>query len=96
MVPTVRSSHTSQETSTFFRVGDSEETCEGVAGRAWFKNGLVSVHGLPDLDADKSIIAQRDYSAQTFDSVDRIEKKMPRARSLLAVPIPKAGGPWGV
>ncbi len=96
LVPIVRSSHTGQDTDCCFKVGDSEAQCEGVAGRAWYKNRIVSVGHLPDLSHDCSDEKIRNYSQRTNIAYERTNKKRPLTRSLYAIPVTSSGCPWGV
>lgn len=96
LVPVVRSGHTGQTTDCIFKVSDIEEECRGIAGRAWFKDRVVSVENLPDLHDSPPAQVFEDYANATFDSADRVRHRRPHMRSIVAMPISRAGAPWGV
>jgi hypothetical protein len=96
LVPIIRSSHTGQDTDCCFKVGDREGQCEGIAGRAWYRNRIVSVGHLPDLSRNCTEEHIRDYSDRTNVSSERTRHKRPLARSLYAIPVTSSGSPWGV
>ena len=97
LVPIVRSGHTDQNTRTRFSVGDSEEECHGIAGRAWFQDQMVSASGLPDLNDHQTGDEQfRQYAEWTGVPEEELRRKRPRQRSLLAVPVKMKGELWGV
>ena len=99
LVPIVRSGHTMQRSTAVFQVDtDSEEKCEGVAGKAWFKNRVVSVSDLPLVDDGTPNRLVDEYARGTFVAAERVREKRgkPRCRSIYAIPITRKGAPWGV
>ena len=97
LIPVVRSGHLSQETEACFRICDEGAECSGVAGQAWARNSVVSVHDLPDIsNGEATVTAYRQYAKQGFVKRDWAELKKPKARAILAMPIMVKGEPWGV
>ncbi len=96
LVPVVRSNHISQETEVAFRIDDSIEKCEGVAGRAWHMNNVVSVYDLPEISLGSAAKEVKDYAKKSFVSPDWVRNKCPKSRSILAIPVRVKGEMWGV
>lgn len=96
LVPVERSGHTTRSGVSVFRAPDQADQCEGIAGRAWANNQLVTVSGLPALS---NAAPQEDfeiYSRNTGVSIEWLRQRLPQARSLCGVPIDVKGRPWGV
>ena len=49
LVPFSRSAHTTQRARTSFRVPDSGDDAEGIAGATWNCKNIISIDSLPDL-----------------------------------------------
>jgi hypothetical protein len=95
LVPVARSGHTSQDTTTAFRIGDSDEECAGIAGQCWFRKQNVSASALPDLYTNSRDKDFRTYAKQTHVTPEALKEKPPHARSFLAYPIQVKGELWG-
>lgn len=96
LVPVIRSGHTSQKTKAYFSIGGSESECLGVAGKCWFRNQIVSVWNLPDLHNGLTETKILEYARDSYAYPELIKNRLPRARSILAVPVQLKQELWGV
>lgn len=97
LVAVVRSKHASQSGITHFGIGDQEQHCTGIGGKAWFSGRVESVHDLPDLSNSPSTEDIKLYAKKSRVSSEKLKKKTPGCRALLAVPILCSNGEmWGV
>lgn len=97
LVAVVRSKHATQSAITHFGIGDQEQQCTGIGGKAWFSGRVESVHDLPDLVESGPAEDLKIYAKKSRVSVEKLKKKLPKCRALLAVPILSSNGEmWGV
>jgi hypothetical protein len=94
--PVVRSGHTSQDTTTCFRLYDDADKCEGVAGQAWARNRVITVYDLPSVSQTPYNYQVAAYASRSYVSEDRVRAKKPKSRSVLGMPILVKGELWGV
>jgi hypothetical protein len=100
LVPVARSGHTTQKTDTTFRAPDNADKAEGFAGKAWAKFATIIIDNLPDLEADQSDEAIREYAKKAFFSEEWVRRRIAEgrvnARSFCGIPIRVNGIEWGV
>jgi hypothetical protein len=100
LIPVERSGYTTRKTDTVFRAPDDGDLAEGVAGRAWASEGLVSKSNLPNVNADSPLQEQKRYADETYMSLDtlkrRLDGKKAVALSLTAFPVEVKNKVWGV
>jgi hypothetical protein len=96
LIPIERSGISSRKTRALFRVDDDGEQCNGIAGRTWAKRNEIYVEELPDLALDNSELKVSEYASKTFMNAVQVRDRMPKARSLLGIPVEIDGKKWGV
>lgn len=94
--PVVRSGHTSQDTTTCFRLYDDADKCEGVAGQAWAQSRVITVYDLPSVSQDPYVYQIKTYASRSYVTEERVRMKKPKSRAVLGMPILVKGEPWGV
>ncbi|WP_392551600.1 GAF domain-containing protein [Orbus wheelerorum] len=100
LIPILRSGELSQKTNVKFKVCDSSDKSEGIAGRALASRKTISVSNLPCIGEKTTINDIKKYAKDTFSDKNMIEyyrkakKTMPR--SIVAIPIEVKGNLWGV
>jgi hypothetical protein len=98
LVPVVRSGHAKQKTKTIFKVPDSMDDAQGIAGLTWARGGIASVNNLPEITEKSSLSEIEEYARSTKIELDwvseRKNKNLPRA--LCGIPIEVNGSLWGV
>lgn len=95
LVAVERSGHLYRKSSVVFRAGDDPDQAEGVAGRTWGRDGIVSVANLPDPGA-WSPEAKSEYAKETWVTERWLDEEKPLSRSLCGIPLEVRGQPWGV
>ncbi len=98
LVPVARSMYTSQETKTKFKVPDSMDKAEGIAGLTWAKLKIVSVRNLPDLSNNPTLQKKKEYARRTNVTLELVESRLGKSnpRSLCGIPVEVKNNPWGV
>lgn len=100
LVPVLRSGHMSKKTSIAFAVSDDSDKTEGIAGQAWACGEALAVGGLPLMELGSSSRAKTLYAGRTYSDQEMIESYIKRARpmprSIVAIPVERAGKMWGV
>lgn len=96
LVAVVRSGQSDQGAITWFKIGDRESDCSGVCGRAWYCGGQVSVWDLPQLTVNTTVSDLEEYARKSNVSMEKLQKHLPTARSILALRIQTNGNRWGV
>lgn len=108
LVPVIRSGHLAQSSKAKFKIHDSGNRCEGIAGEAYTINNRVSQTELPNLCPDsvkklgKEELAEaiKEYAKKTKCSEDYVDRYIHEAktlpRSIAATPVEVKGEIWGV
>lgn len=95
-----RSGHATKRTNVAFLAPDDADCTEGVAGRAWGENQIVSIKELPDLSGNPTEEEINGYADETNCTIEwlknRIAKRKYMARSITAIPIEINYRLWGV
>ena len=99
LVPVCRSGHTTMSRVPIYLAPDDADFAEGIAGRTWAANQVVSVADLPSLkgnpsDADVTNYAKRSFVSEHWIRRRSINKVFPR--SLHGIPVEVKGKLWGV
>ena len=96
LLPVERSGHTTQRTNVAFLAPDEADGAEGVAGMTWSRRQIVHVKDLPDLSIDSSDARIAEYARRSWVSEAVVRERMPRARSLVGIPVEVRSEVWGV
>ena len=97
LVPVARSGHATMQCSVVFRIPDSADNAEGVAGRTWAERKVVPVSGLPAITGAVPDEVRHEYARKTWVSRKWLRAwAEPAARSFLGIPVEVGGKPWGV
>lgn len=91
-----RTGHLTRRHRTSFRIPDSLDECEGIAGRTWGLQQALHVDDLPEVKPDATLAEVETYARATFVTPEWIRRKWPRARSYLGIPIEVNALRWGV
>ena len=96
LVPVMRSGHTTQRCTSYFRAPDKPEKAEGIAGAAWNMEKGCAVSGLPDISGAVNDADIARYASLTKMSVRWTKAHRPSARSFYALNVLDKGKHWGV
>jgi hypothetical protein len=96
LTPVERSGHTTQRTNIAFLAPDDADRVEGVAGMTWYRRQVVHVKDLPDLSEDQSDEAIKDYARRSWIPEKLVRERLPRARSLVGIPVEVKNEIWGI
>jgi hypothetical protein len=97
LIPIVRSGHTQQNPKAVFMAPtNNADRAEGIAGKTWLCNKMVSIYGLPDVSGNCSEGATVHYAQSTNVTPNWVSQNKPPAKSLCGIPVEVEGEVWGV
>lgn len=97
LVPKVRSGHTTQRSRTVFLAPDDADHAEGVVGKVWATQGMLSKDDLPPIDGFSSGEQIREYAENSWVTEKWVRQRLDKcARCVCGIPLEVRGKTWGV
>lgn len=100
LLPVERSGHLTRRSGALWRVPDSGDGAEGLAGRVWNENKVIHLANLPFVTSDSSPEIVANYAKKTFMSEKLLRSKLKRGkvmpRAMCGIPVEVGSKLWGV